>query len=404
MGIVSTGALYDVLRHYRLLSSAQLAELPHLAQGRRGDPRALAKVLIQRGWLSIFQANEIFAGNTAELAFGPYLVLNRLGKGGLSQVYKARHAEQGWVVALKVLCTEALEDEPGRRQFMQEMEAMAEMDHPHVVQFCDVDQSGGTFYFAMEFVEGVDLGKQVALSGALGVREACEYVRQTALGLQHAHERNIVHRDIKPVNLFLTHVPVLDAGRLTPRKKVPTKPNIKIIDWGLAAWRYSRTSPDAAPASSSGGIVGTADYLSPEQAQDGDAVDIRGDLYSLGCSFYFLLTGQAPFPQGNLAQKLMAHKTQMPRAVDEFRSDVPAEVIRILTRLLAKDPAKRFQTPAALALALQPFTRAEMPANLPQTLTNRPLVGGPRRDDTPLPGALRREPGAAARKQQAPRQ
>lgn len=232
----------------------------------------------------------------------------------------------------------------------------------------------------------------MSLCGRLGVRESCEWVRQAALGLQHAHERNLVHRDIKPVNLFLSQAPVLEAGRLTDRKKVPTRPLIKIIDWGLTAWRYSRSLASVAEEAP-GGMLGTADYLSPEQAQDPDRVDIRGDLYSLGCTFYFLLTGQPPFPQGNLAQKLMAHKMATPRPLEEFRNDVPAEVSRILGRLLAKQPSERFQTPAALALALQPFARVETPATPPLTLTQRRVPGSKGRDDTPLPRALRRAPG-----------
>jgi serine/threonine protein kinase len=159
----------------------------------------------------------------------------------------------------------------------------------------------------------------------------------------------------------------------------------------LTAWRYSR-SPQSDVAERSAGLVGTADYLSPEQAQDPDQVDIRGDLYSLGCTFYFLLTGRPPFPQGNLPQKLMAHKSATPKPVEEFRGDVPAEVSRILSRLMAKDPGQRFQTPAALALALQPFTRLEVATAPPAPLAHRP-VAGRRRDDTPLPGALKRASG-----------
>src|SRR5262249_34903287 len=155
-----------------------------------------------------------------------------------------------------------------------------------------------TFFFAMEFVEGVDLGKRVSLSGPLPVHEACEYMRQAALGLQHAYERNIIHRDIKPANLFLTQAPILEAGQLRRQKPVPTRPLIKIIDWGLALHRKAREGSELAT-----GLVGTADYLSPEQAQDGWTIDNRSDLYSLGCTFYFLLTGQPPFPVKNLARK-----------------------------------------------------------------------------------------------------
>jgi serine/threonine-protein kinase len=392
MALVSSGALYDALRQHHLLSHQRLAQLPGLIQGRCTEARTLARTLIQRGWLTLYQANELLAGNGAGLVVGPYHVLQWLGTGGLSQVYKARHRDYDLTVALKVLRPEVIGDEQGRAQFMQEMEAMARFDHPNIVQFCDVDQAGDTFYFAMEFVEGVDLGKQVALSGPLPVACACEYVRQAALGLQHAHERNIVHRDVKPVNLFLTHAPVLDAGRSKPRKTIPTRPVIKIIDWGLALERGPQASASAPAARN--GLVGTADYLAPEQARDPAGADVRSDIYSLGCTFYFLLTGQPPFPHGNLAEKLMQHQSVRPRRLEDFRQDVPEEVDTVLRRMLAKWPQARFQTPAALASALKPFTRNE--AATGQVPVRQGEKVGRGKDDTPLPGALAGPADAAA--------
>ena len=289
---------------------------------------------------------------------GPYLILDKLGQGGLSQVFKARHAETDWVVALKVIRPEAMADEEGRQQFLREMEAMARLEHPNIVQFCDLDQAGELFYFAMEFVEGTDLGKHVGLSGPLAVGEACDYIRQASLGLQHAHERNLVHRDIKPVNLFLTYLPapVTGEGRTSKKSKQVRQPLIKILDWGLASLHYPKgqSNPELLQTMASG-IVGTADYLSPEQARNHQTVDIRGDIYSLGCTFYFLLTGQAPFPTGTLMQKILQHQQGEPCPVESFREDVPADILGILKRMLAKDPEKRFQTPAAVALALAPF-------------------------------------------------
>lgn len=390
MEIASSGALYDVLRQYGLLSRDQLADVPALAQGRCGDARSLCKLLIQRGWLTIYQANEILAGRANDLVVGPYNVLEMLGKGGLSQVYKARHVDYGWVVALKVLRAEAVSDDLGRTQFLREMEAMADMDHPNIVQFCDVDQLGETFYFAMEFVDGVDLGKHVCLSGPLPAPEACEYIRQAALGLQHAHERNLVHRDIKPVNLFLTQVPILETGKRRPKKRVPTRPLIKLLDWGLADRRLpNQTVEEKKSGSGVRGIIGTADYLSPEQARDAATVDIRGDLYSLGCTFYFLLTGQPPFPQGNLAQKLIQHQTAAPKPIEEFRQDVPVDVIQILRRMMEKKPQDRFATPAAVALALTPFTKGGG-AVPPIAWKRQGERIGRHKDDTPLPAILER--------------
>src|SRR5438105_8475294 len=257
-------------------------------------------MLGQRGWLTIYQINQILEGRAKDLVMGPYLIQDRLGQGGLSQVFKARHAQYGWIVALKVIRPEAMADAEGRKQFLHEMEAMARLEHPNIVQFCDLDQAGELFYFAMEFVDGTDLGKHVGLCGPLPVGEACDYVRQAALGLQHAHECNLVHRDVKPVNLFLTYVPGSKSVGGTGKKTRPvTQPLIKILDWGLASLRYPKgqSGPELIQSIAKG-IVGTADYLSPEQARNHHAVDIRGDIYSLGCTLYFLLTGQAPFPTG----------------------------------------------------------------------------------------------------------
>ncbi len=403
--ISSSGSLIDALRKYHLLTPAQLAELPQLAPGRCGGARALAKSLIQRDWLTVFQVNQLLAGNGEELLIGPYHVIDRLGQGGLSQVFHARHAETGSEVAIKMIRPEVFASTEGRQQFLQEVEAMARLDHVNVVQFCDADQWNDTYYFAMEYIEGTDLGKLVRLSGALGVREACDYIRQSATGLQHAYERNLVHRDIKPVNLFLTHVPISTKKNFdsfaalgermdkTPGSKATMliRPMIKILDWGLAAMRNPKgmaADPNSLENISKS-IVGTADYLSPEQARNANTVDIRGDIYSLGCSFYYLLTGQAPFPDGALMQKIIQHQQANPQPIENFRDDVPAGVIAIVKRMMEKNPDDRFQTPASVALALLPFTRRQMPAPNNRAVPTLKSAATPlNRDDTPLPPNL----------------
>jgi serine/threonine protein kinase len=387
MAIVSTGALIDALRRLNLLAPDLIAHLTNEQPGRCGEARLLARSLAQRGWLTIYQINELLAGRGDELVLGPYHILDRLGKGGLSQVYKARHADAGSIVALKVIKPEALASGEGRQQFLQEMEAMARLDHPNIVQFIDLDQAGDIFYFAMEFVEGTDLGKLAQLSGPMPVAQACDYIHQAALGLQHAHERHLIHRDIKPANLLLVGGrPQAVKSNLTSACSLPTAccllPTIKILDWGLACLRPPRPAhePDTLENRAKG-IVGTADYLAPEQARDARAVDIRGDIYSLGCTFYYLLLGRPPFPNGTLVQKLAMHRQVQPRPVEEFRSDLPAGLPDILRRMLAKRPEDRFQTPAALALALLPYTHHQP----------RPSGGLPRvNEPTPMPAALGR--------------
>lgn len=395
MLISSSGILMDTLRQHRLLSPDQLAQLPQFSQGRCGDARAFAKALIQRGWLSIYQVNQLLSGNGHELVIGPYYVLDKLGQGGLSSVYRARHREYANQVAIKIIKPEVFASPEGRQQFLQEVEAMARLDHENIVQFCDADQWKDTFYFAMEYIEGTDLGKVVRLSGALPVHEACAYIRQAALGLQHAYERNLIHRDVKPVNLYLTQIPIqggLATSRLFepnsgPARPVapPTRPLVKILDWGLASWRTPKGSTaEQVSENVARSIVGTADYLAPEQARNANLADIRSDIYSLGCSLYYLLTGQPPFPDGTLMQKILLHQQAEPRAIDEFRTDVPPAVIAMVKRMMAKQPEERFQTPASVALALLPFTRRTAP--VPATAGGTPKR--PNRDDTPLPPAL----------------
>jgi eukaryotic-like serine/threonine-protein kinase len=347
-------------------------------------PRSLARRMLQRGWLTVFQINQLLVGHGQDLVFGPYHVLDRLGQGGQSTVYKARHAHFRWIVALKVIRSELLINADAKHQFLQEMEAMARLNHPNVVQFCDADQVGETYYCAMEYIEGTDLGKVVTLSGPQPVPQACDYIRQAALGLQHAHEHSLVHRDIKPMNLFLT-MPSADT-RLAPA------PVIKILDWGLASLR----PPGGALVGTSTenlakGVIGTADYLSPEQAKNAHTVDIRGDLYSLGCTFYYLLTGRPPFAGGSLAQKLMRHHQEEPAALDALRADVQPTLAAVVQRLMAKRPEDRYQTPAAVALALMPFCRmtpASVEAARPAVrLHLRPDLRR-NQENTPLPSAL----------------
>jgi eukaryotic-like serine/threonine-protein kinase len=405
MTINSTGTLIDALRSFRLISSDQYQHLLSHMQSKGGDPRPLAKQLVQRGWLTVFQINQLFAGNGKDLAIGSYCVLDRLGRGGLSQVFKARHVDRDLIVALKVIRPEVLSNAEGRQQFLQEIEAMARLEHPNIVQFCDADQHGDTCYFAMEYVDGIDLGKHVRLAGPSSVREACDFIRQAALGLQHAHERNLVHRDIKPVNLFLTQAPVGQSRAIAARlgqkaERVRTRPLVKILDWGLAGLRSPKCIGPQLVESVSKGLVGTADYLSPEQARNACTVDIRGDIYSLGCTFYYLLTGQPPFPSGTLMQKILKHQQAEPPAIDAFRDDVPAGVTALLQRMLAKVPEDRFQTPAALALALTPFLRSSGAAQA-AAIVHHPMgpSSGTRKDDTPLPIAL-----GGQRDQSVPRQ
>jgi len=340
MAFASVADLLDALRQSSLLEPSQMAELARQPAGRFSDPRALAGELVRRGWLTPYQINQLFQGRGSTLVLGPFVLLERLGEGGMGQVFKARQLKLGRTVALKVIRKERLDSPDAVRRFRREIQAAAQLSHPNIVLAIDADEHEGTHFFAMEHVEGTDLAKYVKQHGPLSVAQACDCIRQAALGLQHAHERGLVHRDIKPHNLLLTKQGV-----------------VKMLDMGLA--RFNVQGDDEYASSTltqEGTVMGTPDYIAPEQALDSRTADIRADLYSLGCTFYFLLTGRVPFPGGSVMEKLLKHQNQPPPSVLDFRSDVPPPVAAVVHRLMAKRPADRYQTPAELVVALAAAT------------------------------------------------
>ena len=334
MPVESAAGLTDVLRRGRLLEPAQLDALPALASAFP-EPRALAGELIRRDWLTPYQINQLLQGRGDQLLLGSYVLLEKLGEGGMGQVFKARNWKLGRVVALKVIRKERIDNPDAVRRFQREIRAAAALDHAHIVRALDADEVAGAHLLVMEYVAGTDLSKLVKKDGRLPVDKACDYVRQAALGLQHACERGLVHRDIKPANLLLT-----------------TGDVVKILDMGLA--RLNRASDDDASGTMTreGAVMGTLDYISPEQAMDSHEVDIRADLYSLGCTLYFLLTGKPPFPGGEALQKLLKHRLHEPVPVEQLRPDTPPGVAAVVRRLMAKRPEDRYQTPAEAATAL----------------------------------------------------
>lgn len=337
MAIASAHDLVDVLRRTRLLEPTQLGELDHRLSGRPAEPRTLAGELIQRGWLTPYQINQVFQGRADDLTLGRYVLLDRLGEGGMGQVFKARETHLGRIIALKILSKEQIARPETVRRFYQEIEAVARLSHPNIVHAYDAEQIGDVLVYAMEHVEGVDLARWVKKNGPLPTAEACEYIRQAALGLQHIHENGMVHRDIKPANLMRA-----EPGDV-----------IKILDMGLARLLDEDAGPDpAAQATHLGVVLGTLDYLAPEQAINSHRADIRSDLYSLGCSFYFLLTGQVPFSAEEPTAKLLAHQYDPPPPIAQLRPDVPRRIASIVARLMAKRPEDRFATPAEFIVAL----------------------------------------------------
>ncbi len=360
----STADMVQVLQQLPLLAASQRAELPGLA-ARCPEPRALARELLQRGWLTAYQANQLLQGQAADLVLGPYLILERLGKGGVGQVFRARHLKLQRIVALKRIRKELLFEPEVVARFYREMQIISQLSHPNVVHAYDAGPCGNTCFLAMEYVEGTDLNRLVKDRGPLPVAAACEYVRQAATGLQHIHERRLVHRDVKPSNLLLS-----PKSKVQSPKSESHSPDfgpgtldfglIKIADLGLARLQRTVDGGVTAVCTESGTLtprnavmIGTPDYLAPEQALDFHGADVRADIYALGCTLYYLLAGRPPFGEGTLAEKLLKHQTVQPTPIQELRPDVPPGVAAVLARMLAKRPSDRYQTPGEVGHALE---------------------------------------------------
>jgi WD40 repeat protein/tRNA A-37 threonylcarbamoyl transferase component Bud32 len=264
-----------------------------------------------------------------------YRIVRLIGAGGMGTVYEAEHRVLHRPVALKVI-KRSLTDHPVIvERFRREVRAAARLSHQNIVTICDAEDAGGTLFLVMEYVEGVSLGRLVKERGPLPVAEACDAVRQTALGLQHAHERGVVHRDVKPENLIRC------AGG-----------TVKVLDFGLAALTAER----GGALTDTNVIMGTPDYMAPEQAEDPRSADVRADVYSLGCTLYHLLTGRVPYPASTRMQKLLAHREQPLPSIRQACPEVPVGLACVLERMLAKRPDDRYQTPGEAAAALAPFT------------------------------------------------
>jgi serine/threonine-protein kinase len=343
MPIETVVSFLDALRDSQLLSGERLAQLESEAPDKFEQPKALAKELITRGWLTLFQARQIFVGRGGELTLGPYRLLEKLGEGGMGQVYKAMHVAMHRVVALKVIRSEMVAEPRALKRFRREVQAAAQLSHPNIVTVFDAAEIGSTCFLAMEYIDGADLTDLAHQRGPLPVEAACDYIRQAAAGLQHAHDRGFIHRDIKPANLLVTRA---------PRAGV-----VKILDMGLA--RPANVNLNAALNQSSltveGTVVGTPDFMSPEQAKNSRTMDHRADLYSLGCTLYYVLTGQPPFPNGNAMEKLFKHQLEEPPAVESVRKDLPRGLAAVVRKMMAKSPDDRHQSGNKVAAALAPF-------------------------------------------------
>ncbi|MCU0703419.1 MAG: protein kinase [Fimbriiglobus sp.] len=303
------------------------------------DPIALGGRMVLDGLLTHFQAEQLLQGRWKRFSIGKYKVLERLGVGGMGQVFLCEHKLMKRKVAVKVLPAAKSKDEAALQRFYREARAVAAVDHPNIVRAYDIDDDDDLHFLVMEYVDGANLHDLVRKGGPMPPLRACHYVYGAAVGLQHAHEMGLVHRDIKPANILVDRAGV-----------------VKILDMGLARF-FHPDEDDHLTKKFEENVLGTADYLAPEQAMDSTTVDIRADIYGLGGTFQFMLTGQPPFPDGTVAQKLLWHQSKPPKPISDYRQDVPAPLLAVVAKMLAKDPAARYQTPAEVMAALAPWVQ-----------------------------------------------
>jgi serine/threonine-protein kinase len=376
MSKLKVDTLIDLVRRSELVDKDRLSKALAEFEQRHGkeacdDSQKVSRFLLEAGLLTRWQCNKLLEGRSKGFFLGKYKLLDHLGTGGMSAVYLAEHVNMQRRVAIKVLPQHRINDSSYLARFYREARAVAALDHPNIVHAYDVDNQGDTHYLVMEFVQGLDLQQMVKRQGVLGYEAAADYVRQAAEGLAHAHRVGLIHRDIKPANLL-----------------VDAQGTVKVLDLGLA--RFADDSQASLTIAHDENVLGTADYLAPEQALNSHNVDSRADIYSLGCTLYYVLTAHPPFPDGTLPQRLMKHQTEEPASILKDRPDAPAELLAICGKMMAKSPDKRYQTAAEVSQALTEWLLAR--ENYPRAAS---LAASQRK--MPRPDLARAKPPAELR-------
>ena len=337
------------LQQCKLLSEERFdAALDVVAELGEPDSMTAAKALVKAGFLTRLHATRLLEGRTRGFFINHYRIEDVLGSGGMGWVYIARDLRTDKEVALKMLCEQSENDAGLLTRFQLEADAGQRLDHHAIIRTHEVGEAVGMYgnvhYMVMDLVRGVGIDEFVSLGGPIEWPVACHIAQHIAAGLQHAHRKGLVHRDMKPANVL-----------------VDEKGNAHILDFGLSLASKSVLGDEYSLSMIFGqDCLGTADYIAPEQARDSFQVDRRADLYSLGATLYFMLTGQVLFPdKKGRSAKLEAHWNEQPKPVRQLKPDVPVEVEQIVQKLLAKDPNQRYSTAREVALVLKPFAKAK---------------------------------------------
>lgn len=352
--------LLPIIRNSGALNEKQFLELRSkvLAGEYPGESRALADRLVRENLLTEYQVRRFLAGKSHGLVVGKYVILDRIGSGSMGRVYKAHHQLMDRVVALKIIAPEIVTNDRVVARFQREMRLVGRLDHPNVVRAFDADSANNILYIVMEYVAGRSLGQRLK-EGILPPVEAVGYAAQAALGLAHAHEQGIVHRDVKPSNLLVNEAR-----------------QVKVLDLGLGV--LMEVDEQSAFATADGVAVGTVDYMSPEQAC-GREVDGRSDLFSLGCALYHLISGRQAFPGTSPIERLGQRINNRPTPITNHRPDLPASLVQVIDKLLATRPIDRYQTGSEAAEALQGLLRTKRtgPTSRPPKTDLPPAVPEP---------------------------
>ncbi len=339
----------------KLMSPDEMLAMRQRWHAETKDPTqatVFLKWLVGKAYVTEYQASLLSRGHVDDFFLGEYKVLERIGRGRMAGVYKAVHPS-GQVVAIKVLPPSKAKNGQILARFQREARLAVKLKNPHVVRSFQLGQTKGVHFLVMEYLEGEPLDELLLRRKRLTPSEAVRLIHQALLGLQHIHECGLVHRDLKPANLIVAPAPARGDREIT------LKSNIKILDIGLAREFFDENAPPAADMkddlTEEGVLLGTPDYLAPEQARDPRAIDIRADIYSLGCTLYHFLTGQPPFPDQNLLNQIIRHATEAPKPLTDFVPNLPVGLGQIVAWMMAKQPENRYPTPARAAQALEAF-------------------------------------------------